>query len=213
MKHRLFLKLIALVCLLALFLCGCSSENVEPITSILDDFSCYDEQGLIDASDVIVVGTVIKTEIIYTYNGEDYEDERLKKGRPNQFSHIEVTRTLQGSVPENDKIVVPLAGDGKTYSVDNFKTIGGYFEKGDRVLLFLKNVDDEYWVNLKEYHPKYYRKTKKYKDSQRTISNLSQSIFWLDEEGNMLHDLNKSNIALFTDCATVDELVEKYGLN
>ena len=213
MKHKLWTKVTCLVCLLPTLLCGCNDvhkEPSQPISAIYDDFLCYDEQGLIDVADTIIVGTVTKTEIIY--NKGDDQDGCLKKGTPMQYSHIKVTRTLQGSVPENNKIVVPLSGDGKTYSVDNIMTVGGYFEKGDRVLLFLKSRSDEYWTSLKENDPKFYRKIKKFKETLSGPCNLYQSTFWLDEEGNILHDRNKSNARLFTDCATVDELAEKYDL-
>ncbi len=211
MKCKLYLKAITLVCLLAMFLCGCSDGNQEPIGVLVDDFRNYDEQELIDISDVIIVGTVIKTETIYDKKND--EDGRLKKGTPTQYSHIRVSRTLRGPVPKNGKIIFPLWGDGKTFSVDNTMTVGGYFEKGDRVLLFLSEKSEEAWDSIKEHNPKLYRKTKKFKEPLRIPINYYQSIYRIDEEGNILHERNKSNISLFTDCATVDELAEKYGLN
>lgn len=209
--RRLF-QWLSFLCALSL-LCGCNAnkEPSQPISAHYDDFLHYDEQGLIDVADTIIVGTVTKTEIIY--HKSENTPEQLTKGMPGQYSHIKVTRTLRGSVPENNKIVVPLSGDGKTYSVDNIMTVGGYFEKGDRVLLFLKSRSDEYWTSLKENDPKFYRKIKKFKETLSGPCNLYQSTFWLDEEGNILHDRNKSNARLFTDCATMDELVEKYNLN
>ena len=211
MKHRLLLKTITLVCLLALFLCGCSSEGKEPISVLVDDFRCYDEQELINASANIIVGTVTKTEILYNKNDDSYEE--LKRGAPTQFSHITVLHSLRGSVPENKEIVVPLEGDGKTLIVSNIRRVGGYFEKGDRVLLFLKEKSEKAWSSSKEHYPKFYRKTIKFKETLSVPISYYQSIYRLDEEGNILHNLNESNIALFQDCATVDELAEKYGLN
>ena len=214
MKRKLWPKVICLVCLLSTLLCSCNDvhkEPSQPISAIYDDFLCYDEQGLIDVADTIIVGTVTKTEIIY--NKGDDQDGCLKKGTPMQYSHIKVTRTLQGSVPENNKIVVPLSGDGKTYSVDNIMTVGGYFEKGDRVLLFLSEKSEKAWESDKEHYPKWYRKTKKFKGTIRLPITYYQSIYRINEDGNILHELNESNISLFGDCATVDELAEKYDLN
>ena len=214
MKRKLWPKVICLVCLLSTLLCSCNDvhkEPSQPICVLYDDFLCYDEQELINASKDIIVGTVTKIEILY--NKKEDDNEQLKRGTPQQFSHITVLHSLRGTVPNNKEIVVPLDGDGKTYIVSNINRVGGYFEKGDRVLLFLNKRSEETWSSMKEHYPKYYQKTKKFKKTLRVPISYYQSIYRLDEEGNILHERNNSNMGLFTDCATVDELAEKYNLN
>lgn len=201
--------LLSLICALCL-LCGCSDVSKEPSQPTYETmhFIIRDEQGALDNADFIIVGTVTKTEIIHMIGGS--EEEVNDEATPMQLSYITVNRSLRGSLSANEKIVVPLVGDDKTLIVTDLYDVGGYFEKGEQILLFLDSWSEESLTFLKKHNPSIYRK---YKSTIKHVTNYIQGIYRLDEEGNILHDLNQTGMGLFTDCATVDELAEKYGLN
>lgn len=206
--QRLF-QWLSLLCALSL-LCGCNDVSKEPSQPTYRSlhFIIRDEQGAIDDADFIIIGTVTKTEIIYMIGGS--EENVNDEASPMQLSYITINRSLHGSLSANEKIVVPLIGDDKTLITTDLHDVGGYFEEGEQILLFLHSWSEEALTFLKKHNPGIYRK---HKSTIKHVTNYIQGIYRLDEEGNILHDLNQTGMGLFTDCATVDELAEKYGLN
>ena len=205
MKHKLCFKVIGLVCLLSILLCSCGNKLPVPDSpvDVLQDTLSITETEMLECYPIIVQGEVEK--VIHVAKPEEYQGHLAVT----TLVLIRIERTLKGDITEQSTILISLDGDGENYITSLVSASGGYYSKGDITLLFLQKPTEAQITNFKKNYPKQYRK---YKQTPY-ICNAWQGRFWLDEEGNILHERNVSKRGLFTDCATVDELVEKYGLN
>ena len=208
MKHRLCRTGIVVVCFLATLLCGCDEKLPIPDTphTVHVDNMMFTEEQLIKYYPHLIQGTVTKVKRIAL--PDSLSDDPHAKGI-DTLTYVRVEKTLNGNIPENKTIIVFLNGDGENYYSSDVDDSGGYFSEGDKVLLFLLEHTEDWITYYKKGNPKQYRKDK----MVPYHCNVEQARFWLDEEGNILHDRNPFGYTLFQDCATVDELVEKYGLN
>ena len=209
MKHKLYPTIIGLVYLLSLLLCGCNEDILDPpIRQPHVDFFYYDaENQLINSHENIIWGRVEKVERFVDVVSVDSSKSKAKQLAT--LAYIRVERTLKGDLPEGKTIIQYLPGDGEDYIYSHIENSGGYYAEGDAVLLFLYEPTEEWITYYKKNNRKQYRKDKTIPYQQPH----AQGRYWLDEEGNILHDRNPFEYTLFTDCATVDELVEKYGLS
>ncbi len=205
MKHKLWTKVTCLVCLLPILLCGCRNKYPVPDfpVGILQDALPLTETELLERCPIIVQGKVKK--VIRVAKPKEYQGPLAVT----TLVYIRIERTLKGDVTEQSTILISLDGDGENYTTNLVSASGGYYSKGDITLLFLQKPTEDQITNFKKDYPRQYRK---YKLSPYNC-NAWQGRFWLDEEGNILHERNISKWGLFTDCATVDELAEKYNLN
>ena len=206
MKHKLWTKVTCLVCLLPTLLCGCRNKYPVPdfpLCQMVTIELYEDEAQILEHFPNLILGKVKKVKRIAKPN--PIENRLPVK----TFTYIQVERTLKGDIPENKTIIVSLDGDGENYMRSDIQNSGGYYAEGDTALLFLSELSESGKANYKEEYRKQYRKDRLFPYGTHSM----QGRFWVDEEGNILHERNISNVGLFTDCATVDELAEKYGLN
>ena len=131
-KLVIFITIISI--LLTLQLVGCSGVQSSATYPLYTD-----EQALIDSSDIIVVGDVIKenkAEKINISANENRTDVTYTT------SDVKVSEVIKGKVNVGDVIQIKQLGDkdgiGNTEVLDN----GGYYKKGSQFIFFLASFED-----------------------------------------------------------------------
>lgn len=206
MKHSLYQMTLSLLCLTSMFLSGCNQKLPVPDfpQSHMVQIHLYEEEAqVLKQYPHLIQGKVEKVERIAKPNPD--EDELAIA----TLTYIKVERTLRGDIAENETILLYLDGDGENYQRSDIQNSGGYYAEGDTALLFLSDHSKKWKENYKKEYRRQYRKDKLFPYTCHTM----QGRFWLDEAGNILRDHDMYGVSLFQDCATVDELAEKYGLN
>lgn len=196
-------------CLLLLTGCGNSvwdepvlESGEEPVFSKGCELVALDEAGIIERAKTILCGTVTKK--AYPDRVIPAEGERESDVEPCTIAYMTVTEVLKGAVQVGEEIPVLLNGNGITYIDGNIQDSGGYFQVGDTLLLFMNQMDD---AAYKQCLRRQYARDKR---PPYTPCSLTRGIFWLGEDGTLLHERNTTRLGLFTDCKTVEEMKEKY---
>lgn len=113
-----------------------------PQRQVTSDYPGYDsETSMVKAADLIVTGEVqeVRAEKIKILFSEDKVYRNDEDKALYTISKIKVTDVLKGTVRVGDVIEVKQMGDGKTLVDTAVKDGGGYFQKGEQKVLFLKS--------------------------------------------------------------------------
>lgn len=138
MKGKLILGVAAAV----LFLTAGVFFLNPPQRRVTSDYPGYDsEASMVKAADLIVTGEVqeVRAEKIKILFSEEKTYRNDEDKELYTISKIKVTDVLKGNVSIGDVIEVKQMGDGKTLVDTTVKDSGGYFQKGEQKVLFLKS--------------------------------------------------------------------------
>ena len=187
-------KLIGLLLIVSCLTNGLSSckntAEIDEITYINDSVIIVDEQRIVKASEVIISGEVVCTEVKTYYASERKDTEEVL------VATVKIHECFKGDYQEGDEIITGEVGDGKTIVKSNIIKSGGYLEKGDKVVLFLeRDQDDVELFNILHEN-----------EVMPYLHSSLQGRIWLDDSYEVDKIKNNYEFALFRECKTTNEL-------
>ena len=185
-------KKICVVLAVIFIMVGCAKSS-DPV--VIEDSIVMNDtsEQLHDKSDLIIAGTVIKTQVEELRGSTDSEETMLLT-----VSQIKINTVVKGDCEIGDTIEVAQLGDGKNKIYKSIKNTGGYFKNGNELFLFLER-DEESNLAFKEMYDG--------REMPYVVINSYQGQFFIDSEGNITAKNTEKD--LFESCNTKNDLIKE----